>query len=615
MPKDERMNLRTKTLLIIGLSFICLAGIIYAISQFVLLEGLTTIEEHDTRQNVERALGTLSYLVSDLEAKTVHQAAWDDTYTFIEDTNNEYIRSNLTYEAFINLRLNLMLFFDSSGQLVFGKAFDLDNEEEIPISQSLLGHISDNPFLTDDLNPESNASGIILLGEDPMLIASQPILTSEYTGPTRGTLILGRYLDSTTINYLAQVTLFPITVHRIDDVMVPDFQKALLSLLLQEVPIYVQPLDAHHIGGYTLIEDIYEEPFLVLRVDIPRNTYQLGQVSIIYHLLSIFGIGMLMTTVVILGIEKQVLSRFTTLVRGINRIATSGDVSARISMKGKDELALVANTINGMLGALQESETELKELYQNEKGLRRGLEKEIQKRLDYTRALVHELKTPITPVLAATELLIEEIKEEHLAKLVQSIDRGASNLNRRIDELLDLARGELDMLELNLEPIDPMSLLQEIGDEMVPIALDKKQSLTFELPSSIPAIPADRERLRQIIQNLLNNALKFTPVGGKIILRAKEDDANLVVEIQDTGPGISKENLKRLFDPYQQIGSDKERLSGLGLGLTLSKNLVELHGGQIWVKSQKGKGSTFGFSVPFEAASRKEQSVELGGKS
>jgi signal transduction histidine kinase len=127
------------------------------------------------------------------------------------------------------------------------------------------------------------------------------------------------------------------------------------------------------------------------------------------------------------------------------------------------------------------------------------------------------------------------------------------------------------------------------------------------LPSSNPVVSADRDRLRQIIQNLLNNALKFTPAGGEIIFRAREEGDNLVVEVQDTGPGISKEDQKRLFDPYYRRVEDRERLSGLGLGLALAKTLVELHGGQIWVKSKKGQGSTFGFSLPLETASRKEE--------
>jgi len=189
---------------------------------------------------------------------------------------------------------------------------------------------------------------------------------------------------------------------------------------------------------------------------------------------------------------------------------------------------------------------------------------------------------------------------------VQSIDRSASNLNRRIDELIDLIRGETDMLPLNLESVDAVSLLREIGYEMMPVVLRDGHSLTVELPSSNPVVSADRDRLRQVVQNLLNNASKFTPPGGKITLMAREDGVNLVVEVHDTGLGIGKEDQERLFDPYYRRVEDRERLSGLGLGLALSKKLVELHGGQIWVKSKKGKGSTFGFSLSLESASRKE---------
>ena len=111
---------------------------------------------------------------------------------------------------------------------------------------------------------------------------------------------------------------------------------------------------------------------------------------------------------------------------------------------------------------------------------------------------------------------------------------------------------------------------------------------------------ADEDRLRQIILNLLSNASKFTPDGGKIILRAREKAANLILEVEDTGPGISDKDQKWLFEPYYRVERERERISGLGLGLALSKTLVELHGGQIWVKSQVGQGSTFGFSLPLE---------------
>ena len=724
------MTIRAKSLIIIGVSLLCMAGLVYITSRFTFMRGLERIEERNTSESVEQALSAFHYLISDLETDTAKWSAWDDTYAFIEDGNDEYIQSNLVDETFITSKLNLMLFVNSSGQIVFSKAFDLKNEEETPIPQDLLEHISGNSHLTSQDGTQNITSGIILLKAGPIIIASQPILTSEDKGPARGTLIFARYLNSETINELAQLTRSPLTVRPVDNVVYADFKEA-LSSLSQEEPIFVKPLNTQYVSGYTLLEDIYGNPALVLRVKVTRDTYQLGQVTTSYYVLSLLGLGALIAALAVFIAQKQILSRFTRLIRGINYIATSGDTSAHISVGGRDELSLIAGTINGMLTTLQEAATEIREseeryrdlfenatdlihiatmegrflyvneawrgtlgyseeevanlslwdiippshipvvkeslqkvisgepaynieavfitkggeeitvegnasarftegeavsirgifhditqrkeaeaelqlLYTRERDTRQQLEEEIQKRTEFTRALVHELKTPITPVMAATELLLEEIKDERSMRLVQSIDRSASNLNRRIDELIDLIRGETDMLQLNLEPVDVVPLLQEIGYEMIPVALQDGHSLTIELPSSNPIVSADKDRLRQVIQNLLNNAFKFTPPEGETTLRARVDGANLVVEVQDTGPGISREDQARLFDPYYRRVEDRERLSGLGLGLALSKKLVELHGGQIWVTSRKGKGSTFAFSLPLESDSQKE---------
>lgn len=337
-------------------------------------------------------------------------------------------------------------------------------------------------------------------------------------------------------------------------------------------------------------------------------------VAIAYLMLMIVGAGLLFGIVTILLLEKQVLSRLTRLSNSIQSIGTSGDITARVSMPGVDELSVLASTINGLLAAMEQSEGELRELYHEERTLRQTLEDEISKRIEFTRALVHELKTPVTPVMASSELLLQKLKDEPLYGLAQNINQGANNLNRRIDELLDLARGEVGALRLNPEAIDPRQLLQRIVDEETPVAMRNGQTLTAELPDSLPVIVADEERFQQIVLNLLNNAVKFTPPRGKITLRARVEGDNLTVEVQDTGVGIPENEQEILFEPYRSLKSDRERLSGLGLGLSLSKTLVELHGGQIWVKSKKGKGSTFGFSIPLAASEQKEK-VSTGNKS
>ena len=608
------MTLRKRILAIIIVTFLSLITILFFTSQTILLNSFNKLEEQRTSRNVERALSALSNDLSSLDATAGDWAAWDDTYAFIEDANDEYVESNLIDGTFTELKLNLMLFINSSGRTVFGKAFDLHNVEEMPVPQSLQEHLSANDLLLHHPDTESSVAGIILLPEGPLLVASRPILTSEDEGPIRGALIMGRYLDAAEIERLAEATLLPLIMHRFTDPQIPpDFQEARLSLS-EETPILAQPLDDQSIAGYTVLRDIYGKPSLMLRIDMPRDIYQQGQEILVYRLWLIIIVGAVCGVVAMWILEKQVLSRLANLSKSVSGIGITGDLSKRVSLAGTDELSSLADNINGMIGALERSEEELRKAYEKEKQLRQELEAEMNKRIEFTRALVHELKTPLTPVLAASDALVAKLQGEPLLSFARNINRGASNLNKRIDELLDLARSEMGVLEIKPKPVEPLQLLHEVAGEIAPVASSYGHSLTLDLPPSLVPIRADRERLRQIVLNLLDNATKLTPEGGKITLRAKERDGFLIVEVQDTGPGIADEEQQRLFKPYHRRESDREHLSGLGLGLALCKTLVELHGGQIWVESQEGKGSTFSFSIPLEAANQCEESAETGGK-
>ncbi len=258
----------------------------------------------------------------------------------------------------------------------------------------------------------------------------------------------------------------------------------------------------------------------------------------------------------------------------------------------------------------ERAEAKMEELYQKERELRQDLEREVQTRIEFTRALVHELKTPLTPVLASSELLVSELHEEPWLSIASNIHRGAFNLSKRIDELLDLAKVEIGVLKVNQHAVDALALLRAIADEVSALISGNRQSLVLELPPHLPPVWADEERMRQIVLNLLINASKFTSEGDRITLRARVKDATLVVEVSDTGHGIPQEEQQRLFQPYHREIGDREHLSGLGLGLALSKHLVKLQGGTIWVESTVGKGSTFGFCLPLATESQQEESLE-----
>jgi len=211
-------------------------------------------------------------------------------------------------------------------------------------------------------------------------------------------------------------------------------------------------------------------------------------------------------------------------------------------------------------------------------------------------AVVHEFRTLLTPVLAGSELLVEELGKKPGTveiELARQILGGARSLERMVLQLLDLADVETGSLKIELETVSPLTVLQQAADQCLPLVRSRRQSLVLELPPSLPRVRADIHRLNEILLNLLTNASKYTLETGRITLKASEDAGDLVISVRDTGVGIPKDRQAGLFE----FGSGKQRS---GLGLTITKQLVQLHGGRIWVESEPGKGSTFAFTLPIE---------------
>ena len=247
---------------------------------------------------------------------------------------------------------------------------------------------------------------------------------------------------------------------------------------------------------------------------------------------------------------------------------------------------------------LKTAQQELQSLYDKERELSESLEKEISRRSQYTRALVHELGTPLTAIVAAIDLLEGLVDDPTQKKIVRNIIRSSQNLEQRIHELLELARGELGVLDIEPELTDLNRVIRDVADEMKPVAAEKGVSLRTELTDEDLTTMLDTARIRQVMMNLLSNAVKFTRQGEIIIRSSIERPEWIRVTVQDSGIGIDLKQIKYLFDPYFSKSKENSGTVGLGIGLYLSKVFVELHGGTIQAESDYGKGSTFSFTLP-----------------
>jgi signal transduction histidine kinase len=183
--------------------------------------------------------------------------------------------------------------------------------------------------------------------------------------------------------------------------------------------------------------------------------------------------------------------------------------------------------------------------------------------------------------------------------MVAMMERNTQNLIELVNDLLDASKLESGTMRLDAATIELRGLVGELREQMQPLAREKEISLEEGVPEDLPELRADRAKLRRILVNLVSNALKFTPKGGRVRLGASRESSLVRVSVEDTGVGIPREDLHDIFDKYAQARSRATRSEkGTGLGLYITRQLVELHGGKISVQSEVGRGSTFSFTIP-----------------
>ena len=249
----------------------------------------------------------------------------------------------------------------------------------------------------------------------------------------------------------------------------------------------------------------------------------------------------------------------------------------------------------GALGAnVNRMNDELNRLY-------RELETASLHKSEFLANMSHELRTPLNSILGFSQVLRERMfgelnvkQEEYLDDIISS----GHHLLSLIDDVLDLSKVEAGQIELEVEPFSLREALER-GVVMVrERATRDGVHVAFTADPEVDVVEGDERRIKQVIFNLLSNAVKFTPSGGAVDVSAAQVDGEVRVSVGDTGPGLALEDHERIFEEFQQTEAGVEQHEGTGLGLALSKRLVELHGGRIWVDSELGQGSTFVFTLP-----------------
>ncbi len=318
-------------------------------------------------------------------------------------------------------------------------------------------------------------------------------------------------------------------------------------------------------------------------------------------------IGLLTLAVIVVGIVvTAVLGR--VIVGPIKKLAAAtkgiaeGALPFRVEVASKDEIGDLAASFNRMTEALRKREIDNADLVRELEETNRRLQVANRHKSEFLANVSHELRTPMNAIVGFSEVLLDpslRVSPAEQNEFLDNILASGKHLLGVINELLDLSKVEAGMMEMQLERVLLPDLIEAATTTLRPLAAKKKIALEAAVDGSIPALSVDRGKINQVLLNLLGNAIKFTPEGGRVAVKAGLRNGMVEVAVSDTGIGITPEDQARVFEAFQQAEiAGVGRPEGTGLGLTLAKKFVEMHGGRIWMTSEVGRGSIFTFTLP-----------------
>jgi signal transduction histidine kinase len=286
------------------------------------------------------------------------------------------------------------------------------------------------------------------------------------------------------------------------------------------------------------------------------------------------------------GLINSMRAPLARLVEGARRLA-GGDLETRVEAGGPVEIATLGRAFNEMATALERDARERDRVEQMKD--------------DFVLTVSHELRTPVTVVKGFAEMLTAQSKtlNSRQQEAAEVIVESAGQLQTMVNDLLDLARSDAGKLRIDPEPTPVRSLTQQVGRQMRPNFEEKNQRLTVSVEKDLPEVHADRDRIAQVLANLLTNAYKYAPEGAKVKLTASRVGEEVEFAVSDDGPGLGQEELEHVFERFWRAQSgETQAVGGTGLGLAIAKSLIELHGGAISATSIPGEGATFRFVLP-----------------
>jgi signal transduction histidine kinase len=633
------MTLYRRILIGITIVSICLIGLAVLSAQLILTNGYRQIEEANATQNVQRVANVLQ---NDIESLKVDDIEWIERPPPPPRYVPQYPGQNIANDNLLNkislaTKLNIALLLDRENNIVFRNAVDMETEETHDVPQFLLASIKSGSPLLAGTGSSTILKGIVALPQGLLMTISVPVYPRDHHDKNWGRLIAGRYIDEDEIQHIADSTKLDVDITPYNDLQIPgDFQIA-KSKLDEGHNFYVDSGSASVVSSYMVLDDIYGKPALILKAQMPRTIYQHGQENVNSFFAALILIVFLLASALFLFLERTILVRLVTLNTGLGQIKLLNNFILEVPTSGNDEITTLTSSVKQILKEYSGTQSQLEDTKQHleNRVLERTVElsstnsrlegelneqKQAYQVLTQTRDkaisdlqlksqllanVSHDSRTPLTIIGLNTEMLQQGRHGELNSKQSEVLDRilnATRQLLHFITNMLDeaqLKNGKMSFVNVTFEP---KLLIEEFVSMLEPLASAKGIKLEAEIDLALPGqIKGDPDRFKQILTNLAENAIKFTDEGCVIIRALRTDSQHWVIQVSDTGRGIPLDAQNRIFEAYWQLNSTSKQganRGGVGLGLSIVKQIVQLMNGSITVESKIGQGTTFTVTLP-----------------
>jgi sensor domain CHASE-containing protein len=626
------MSLQAKVISLILFVVMAYGALDFGVQHLFILPSFHSLEREEAEKNMERVIQAIERDIKYLAASTVDWSTWDDTYKFVQDQNDAFRESNLNDMAMESLKVNLLLIFNAAHQTLWGKMYDIEKHEEIALP-AVFEQLAAKRPLTALTHPDAKAEGIMLTEQGPILVAARPVLTSEREGPVLGRLMLGRILD---VSSIAEQTRTHMKITVLNGSAIPP-EKAAIVTELRSVGRTMIRKDETVSRVYRLLGDIFGKQALLVQVDVPNTISAQGERAIQFALLSLFVAGIIILTVLVIGLRWMVLTPLKQLTRHTVAIGQSNVLSEHIHINRRDELGKLAEEFNRMVARLEEAREALAAQSYNS-----GI-------AEMASGVLHNIGNAITPLsvklstlkadlkkapveemdLAAAELADPATPPDRRADLSQFVELAGmelATLVRYATGEMEKIRNQVDHVQLILSDqqrfsraqrvIHSLDLSRLVAESIDLLPDSVRKSVVFEQDPSLEKIgrvKAAKIALQQVISNLLLNAAESIRGSeqrrnsGRIHIHGTEERAedNLMAHlvIADNGAGISPQNLPKIFE---RGFSTKPR--GSGLGLHWSANTIAALKGRLYAESEgERRGAVFHLLLPLSRINTETQ--------